>query len=118
MRSRMELQNLASELKLNSVCNGACPVEVTGGYVSDLMSDVLAKAKHGDVWVTNQKHVNVIAVASLLGLSGVIIAGGMAPDENALEKAIEEKVPLFLTDRTAFEVVGRLYSLGIRPHAG
>jgi hypothetical protein len=78
------------------------------------MSDVLGQSKKGDVWITNQKHLNVIAVASLLGLSGVIIAGGMKPDENALDKAKHENVNLFVTDLPAFEVVGRLYSLGVR----
>lgn len=110
----MELQTLAKELNLVQVAGLKDGVEVTGGYTSDLMSDVLGQAKKGDVWITNQKHLNVIAVASLLGLSGVIIAGGMKPDENALEKAQQENVNVFVTDLSAFEVVGRLYSLGVR----
>ncbi len=29
-----------------------------GGYVSDLLSDVMAHAQDGDVWITMQRHVN------------------------------------------------------------
>ena len=111
----MKILEIAKELNLNAVCSDSVDADdVTGGYSSDLMSDVLGKAKKGNVWVTNQKHLNVVAVASLLGLSGVIMAGGVQPDENAVEKAAEEKVPLFTTDMPAFEVIGRLYSLGVR----
>lgn len=114
----MELHKLTKELSLRPLHDGVDPMEVTGGYTSDLLSDVLARAKQGNIWVTNQKHMNVVAVASLLGLSGVIVAGGVEPDENTIEKARQEKVPLFMTDLTAFEVVGRLFSMGIGANAG
>jgi len=39
--------------------------ECSGGYVSDLLSDVMANAKAGDLWVTLQTHQNIVAVASL-----------------------------------------------------
>jgi len=111
----MLLQQIAKELNLKSLSvDDLGSIEVTGGYASDLMSDVLGNAKKGDIWVTNQKHLNAVAVASLLGLSGVIIAGGIDPDENALEKAREENVPLFTTGLPAFEVIGRLYAMGIK----
>lgn len=115
----MNLDNLVKELNLKlwaGTVDGRGVV--TSGYASDLMSDVLAKAKQGSVWVTNQKHVNVVAVASLLGLAGVIIAGGLDPDENTIEKANEENVALFTTSLPTFEVVGRLYGLGIRGDVG
>ncbi|MEN6372741.1 MAG: DRTGG domain-containing protein [Armatimonadota bacterium] len=111
----MLLQQIKKELNFKSLSvESLDSIEVTGGYASDLMSDVLGKAKKGNIWVTNQKHLNVIAVASLLGLSAVIMAGGTELDENALEKAQEENVPLFTTGLSAFEVIGRLYAMGIK----
>jgi serine kinase of HPr protein (carbohydrate metabolism regulator) len=111
----MQLQQISKELNLKALSvENFDSIEVTGGYSSDLMSDVLGKAKKGNIWVTNQKHLNVVAVASLLGLSAVIMAGGVDPDENALEKAQEENVPLFTTSLSAFEVIGRLYSMGVK----
>ncbi|MHB0912141.1 MAG: serine kinase [Armatimonadota bacterium] len=88
--------------------------EVTGGYSSDLLSDVLGNAKVGNVWVTNQKHQNCVAVASLLGLAGVIVAGGAEPDPGMIEKAEAEEVSLYTTELSAFETAGRLYALGVR----
>ena len=115
----MELLKLTKELNLDSLCGDSdSTTKVTGGYASDLMSDVIAKAKKGYIWVTNQKHMNIVAVASLLGLAGVIIAGGLKPDENTVKKAREENVPLFTTDQPAFNVVGMLYSLGVRADGG
>jgi predicted transcriptional regulator len=50
----------------------------------------------------------------MLNLAGVIIAGGISPDENTIEKADEEKVPLYTTDMSLFELVGKLYELGVK----
>jgi hypothetical protein len=114
----MELNQLAKELDLSVLVDGSGETKVTGGYTSDLMSDVLAKAKPGNIWVTNQKHLNTVAVASLLGLAGVVIAGGIQPDENTIAKAQEENVALYTSDLTSFEVVGKLYGMGIRANGG
>ena len=51
--------------------------EVTGGYASDLLSCVLAKAQQGNLWVTLQAHPNIVAVASLLDLAGIRVPGYM-----------------------------------------
>ena len=39
--------------------------EISGGYASDMLSDVMANSKKGDVWITLQGHPNIIAVAKL-----------------------------------------------------
>lgn len=88
--------------------------QVAGGYVSDLLSNVMGNAKQGDIWVTMQAHQNVIAVASLAGLAAVILAGGVQPDKDALLKAQEQEVVLLATSMPAFEVAGRIYQLGIK----
>lgn len=110
----MLLKQIAQDLNLKPVNNTEAEIEVTGGYASDLLSDVLANAKNGTLWITNQKHQNIIGVAVMLNLSGVIISGGIDPDPNTVEKALEENVPLFTTDMSTFELVGNLYGMGIR----
>ena len=87
--------------------------EVTGGYVSDLLSDVIAHAQKGDIWVTLQIHLNIIPVASMKELSGIIIVNGRQPDKETLQKAEEEMVPVLGTEMNAFNVVGKLYQAGI-----
>lgn len=74
----------------------------------------MAHAAAGNVWITMQGHQNIIAVASLLGLSAVVVAGGAALDKMAVEKAAGENVVLITTDLPAFEVVGLMYGMGIK----
>ena len=88
--------------------------EVTGGYASDLLSDVIANSRTGNLWVTLQIHENVVAVASLNDLAAVLIINAREPSEEIRKKAEEEGIIIMLSRQSAFEVVGRLYALGIR----
>lgn len=106
--------------------NLSCPIspedeqlkrDITGGIVSDLLSNVMGRAKSGAVWVTMQAHQNIIAVASLADLAAVIVAGGVRIEEETLAKAQQEKILLFATPLSAYEVVGKLYQLGIGDNA-
>ena len=87
--------------------------KVSGMWVSDMLSDVIANAEVGSLWITLQTHLYIIPVASLKDLAGIIIVNGRRPDEETLSKARQEKVLVLGTDLQAFEVVGRLYQLGI-----
>ena len=82
--------------------------QVASGYASDLLSCVMKGAKKGAIWITLQSHINVVAVASLLGLSGVIMTEGNRPDQETLSKADNEGVVLMVTPKTTFTVVGEL----------
>jgi hypothetical protein len=86
---------------------------VTGGYASDLLSCAMRGAKKDFLWVTLQSHVNVVAVASLLNLAGVIITEGNQPAPETIAQAEKEKVILLVTPQNTFSVIGQLISLGI-----
>lgn len=86
----------------------------TGGYTSDLLSCVMAGASHHSIWVTLQAHANIVAVAALLDLSAVIITEGARPDDAIIERANEEGIILLSTDEKSFNVVGKLWELGVR----
>lgn len=83
--------------------------QVCGVYVSDMLSDVLAHARNGQVWITLQTHINIVAVASMVDLAAIVIINGRTPGEETLNKAGEEHVPLLVTELPAFEAAGRLY---------
>ena len=87
--------------------------EVSGGYASDLLSDVIANSREGDVLVTLQVHPNIIAVATLKELAGIIIVQGKKPDEETIKKAQQEGIPLMVSEFHAFEIIGKLYQMGI-----
>jgi hypothetical protein len=110
----MNLEQISSELSLQvRTAADKLTREISGGYASDLLSCVMARAQAGNVWVTLQGHPNVVAVASLLNLAGVIITEGVSPDEATLAKAEEEGIPLLTTPLTTYTVVGKLAALGI-----
>jgi serine kinase of HPr protein (carbohydrate metabolism regulator) len=88
--------------------------EITGGYAGDLLSDVLANAEKGNLWITSQIHQNIVAVASSKELSGIIIVNQRQPESETLEKAKEEQIPLIISNRLTYETVGKLYEIGIK----
>ncbi len=111
----MTVADIVSALELKVVTGEAgLQREVNGGYASDLLSCVMARARAGDIWVTLQGHANVVAVASLLGLGAVIISEGIQPDAQTRQKAEDEGVTLLSTPRTTFAVVAGLTGLGIQ----
>ena len=111
----MKLADLVEKLDLDvRSARGNLDSEVSGGYVSDLLSDVIANSSKGDVWITLQAHQNTVAVAVLKDLAGIILIGGAEPEEETLQKAEEENIPIMVSALPAFEIVGRLYSLGVQ----
>jgi predicted transcriptional regulator len=92
---------------------GALENEVNGGYVADLLSCVMAGAQSGDLWITLQTHANIVAVASLLNISAIVVAEGAPVPESTLTKAEEQGVPVLTTTEPVYETVARLVTLGI-----
>jgi predicted transcriptional regulator len=97
-------------LKVISGQNGLSN-EITGGYVSDLLSDVMGNAKEGQVWITLQTHQNIIAVGSLKDIAAIIIVKGFVPEADTIEKSNIENIPVLSTDLDTFTIAGRLYDL-------
>ena len=111
----MLMRDIVDKLSLEVVSgDNTLDRQVTCAYVSDILSDVMSRAVKGSVWITNQTHENVIAIAFFKSLAGVILPGGIQLQGEALKKAKEKSIPVFLSNLSAFEVTGRLYELGIR----
>jgi hypothetical protein len=111
----MKLSDVVKEFGLEvKAGSGNLNQEVTGGYVSDLLSDVLAHAEDGVLWVTLHIHQNIVAVASHKGLSGIVLVQGRQPEKDTIAKAEEENIPILVSGLSAFELVGRLYKAGVR----
>jgi len=87
--------------------------EVKGGYCGDLLSDVMANAPIGCVWLTVQGHPNIVAVAVLREMAAVVLTGQRAPDPDTVSKAEQERIPILVWPGSAFELAGRLYAAGV-----
>lgn len=108
----MKVSELVEKLELKVYAGkDSLDREITGGYVSDLLSDVMGFAKEGNVWITLQNHLNVIAIASLKDLSSVILVKNIIPGDDVIEKANEEGIPLLGSSSKTFELSGEIYSL-------
>jgi hypothetical protein len=111
----MTLREVAIRLELGLLTeNGELEREITGGYASDLLSDVIAHSQAGNIWITLQTHRNIIAVATLKELAAIILVSGRTPDADTLLKAREENAVILSSRLPAFELIGQLYQLGIR----
>jgi predicted transcriptional regulator len=111
----MKVRDVATRLDLKVLTEQeGLEQEVTGGYVSDLLSDVIAHSRAGDLWITLQTHRNIIAVATLKDLAAIILVNGRTPDADTLMKAREEKIVVLSSHLSAFEVAGQLYLMGVR----
>jgi predicted transcriptional regulator len=110
----IQLSAVVAELGL-SVCCGSDHLDrvVSGGYVGDLLSDVIANAEAGNIWVTMHGHVNIVAVSVLKDLAAIIVANGHKLTDDTVKRAGEMNIPILLCDQPAFEVVGQLSALGI-----
>lgn len=110
------LQDIIDQLELRVLTEKRDFTQMTPntGYASDLLSCVMAGAQKKSIWVTLQAHANIVAVAALLELSAVIITEGALPDPASIAKANEEDVCLFSTPKPTYEVVGKLWEMGIR----
>ncbi len=95
-------------------CSESLDRPVKGAIVSDLLSYVMAAAREGHVWITIQTHANIVAVGALGRVAGIVVAAGFVPDEDAVEHARDEGIPLLTSRETSFALAGRLYELGVR----
>jgi len=107
----MTIREAAAALGAEILHDEFADSELTGGYTSDLLSDVMANAKDGGALITIQAHKNTVAVATLVNISVVIICNSRPIPEDFLASARDEGIALLLTKENQFTVSGKLYAL-------
>jgi hypothetical protein len=100
--SRLSFENLTGDVNLDRV--------IECGYTSDLLSDVIANVGQNAVWVTVQRHINILGVAQLKDVCAIVIPRSLSVDEAVIEKAKTEGIAILRDRRTAFEISGILYN--------
>ncbi|WIV10571.1 DRTGG domain-containing protein [Proteiniborus sp. MB09-C3] len=110
----MKLSSIADKLNLEIVTGPELEEkEVEGVYIGDLLSIVMSKAQQNFLWITIQTHINIVAVATLVDLAGIIIVEGMDIEKDAVEKAREVGIPLFKSKLSAYDIACKLKEIGI-----
>jgi serine kinase of HPr protein (carbohydrate metabolism regulator) len=87
--------------------------DVKGVFVSDMVSDVMAGAKSGNLWLTVQTHKSIVPAANLVDISAIIITSGKEVPKETVDLASKFSIAILSTDLPTFELVGKLYQLGL-----
>lgn len=106
IKNILKCQSLTSEKLLDK--------EINYCFGADLMSDVLRYARTGSLLLTGITNNQVIQVAEIMDLSGVIFVRGKQPEQNMIEQADKRNLPLLTTDHLMFDACGLLYTNGLR----
>ncbi|MBD3162751.1 MAG: serine kinase [Candidatus Eisenbacteria bacterium] len=109
----MKLNDLSEKLDLKAQTR-IFDREISGVYISDMVSDVIANAKAGNLLVTVQIHNNVIAAANLVDIAGIVVTQGKAPAEDVVKMAEKAEITLFTTEMNRWQMATQLYEAGIR----
>ena len=106
--NRIALERLTPELE------AAESKEICFCHASDYLSDVLSNAPDDSILITVQANLFILAIAVLKKTAAVVFPSGTRPEKLVIERAIEEGVPLYISNETVFTIAGRLYALGLR----
>jgi len=87
--------------------------EVMHGYCGDLLSEIMGNAPAGCAWLTVQGHQNIVAVAVLREMSAIIITGGQEPDEETIQKADQEGIPILRWPNSSYRLAGLIFGAGV-----
>ena len=106
------VRELAELMNLDVMAGeGGLDNPVSGMYICDLLSWVMGKAQEGDMWVTIQGHVNIVAVALLTVVSCIVVCESAEVMDQTISKANDENIPLLRSELTAYRLAERYIAL-------
>jgi len=108
----MTVAELKDKLELKPL-NEVYDKEVDGVFISDMVSDVMAGAKPGALWVTTQSHKNVVAAANLVDICAVIVTRGKPVPDETIDMATRAELTILSTDLETYDLVGKLHAAGV-----
>jgi len=110
MEENMTVNDLGEKLGLTKLSEGP-DREIVSCYISDLLSRVLGGCSSGDIWITVQASVNMVAVATMADASCVILPESLTAPDNVVGKATEEGLTVFSSNDDAFMLALKIASL-------
>ena len=104
----MTVKALVEKLQLSALSMPDPDVEVSGAYAGDLLSWVMGRATEGNAWVTIMTNINMVAVASLAGVSLVIICDSSEIEDEVVKTASQKAVNVARTSLPMYETCVKL----------
>ena len=110
----MNVKEFANRFKLHVAAGqNALDRQIQGGYCGDLLSDVMANAPTGCIWLTVQTHQNIVNVAVLHEMAAIVLTGDHTPDQETIDRANQEGIPLLLGSHSAYDLAGQAVAAGL-----
>ena len=106
----MMISELGSSLGYDLIQSKFEDRPLCGGFTSDLLSDVMGKAKTDSVLITIQAHKNTVAVSSLAGICAIVVCSNRPIPDDMLSAATDEAIAVFRTPHNQFEVSGIVWN--------
>ena len=105
----MTAKELSTTLNFEIAVEAAPESEISTVYCCDLLSIVMGKAPASSAWVTVMGNMNSVAVASLAEIGAIILADGVKPDANAIKRAEENGINIFLSNEPVFDTALKIH---------
>lgn len=80
-------------------------------FISDMTSYIMGNAQPTDILITINRNKNIIAVASLIGISCIIFPNAIQPETEWLALAEQEGISVYTTELSAARAAKELYEI-------
>ena len=107
----MTVDIFAKEIGFKVVCMPSPEKEINGVYIGDLLSWVMGNANSGNLWITIMTNINIVAVATLVDTSCIVLAENVIPDEHIINTAAAKGINIISTPLPAYEAAIKIQSL-------
>ena len=104
----MTVETLKEKLSLEALALPEPDAQINGAYAGDLLSWVMGRASEGNVWATIMTNMNVVAVATLVGTSAVILCENSEISEDVVDAARAKGVNLLRCGEPMYEMCVKL----------
>ena len=111
----MTVKQFAKKFGFSTVCFPDPDREVVGAYVGDLLSWVMGKASADNAWITIMSNINIVAVASLVDLSCIILAEGVSLEDDVLNAANQRGINILSCEKSIYETERKEYFIDNMP---
>lgn len=107
----MKIKDIETISDIKAVYIADPETEITSGYTSDLLSDVMANASPDSVLITIQGHKNTIAVTNLVEIKAIIICNDQEIEDDMLDAAKQCGLSVFSTGENQFDITCEVANL-------
>lgn len=112
----MKIREVVDVIKGNVICGeNLLDSEVTRGFASDLMSDVLTLDSDDVLLITGLANLQAIRTAEMSDISCIVFARNKKVTKEMIDLAKESNIILIECSNSVFSAAGKLYDAGIKP---